>query len=258
MNKHFLLFTFGLLISMATSLPAYSSSSYDGLWFLGMNTNKDIFGDKNGRLVRQAVNYAIDRQYICKQLVGDDNVPTGVIPKGMDGYDISVQSYPFDPAYSKSLLKKAGYAKNDMRLRDLILIHTDGTMTTKIAAAIRKQLGRAGFSVALRKINYEAQGEWETELSAGKYHLFLMGYKPGVPGSESSQETTAVSLLRPLFGMEGEANFFGLADKTIDALLDRSEYLNAGTLETASILRRINAILQENPVTVNLFYIKKL
>ncbi len=253
-----MLFAFALIFWVASPAPSYSSSSYDGLWFLGMNTNKDIFGDKNSRLVRQAVNYSIDRRYICKKIVGDNNVPSGVIPKGMDGYDGAIKGYPFDTAMAKQLLQKAGYTKNDSRLQELTLIHTNGTVTNKIAKIIQKQLGRTGFNVLLRQVNYEVQGEWENYLASGKYHLFLMGYKPFVPGSESTKETTSVALLNDLFGSGGEANFFALSDKKVDLMLSRAALEASQTNETTSSLRRLNALLQDDPITVNLFYIKKM
>jgi ABC-type oligopeptide transport system substrate-binding subunit len=64
-----------------------SAKGYDGVWFLGFNLNSPLFSDENAKPVRQAVAMAIDRDKIAKKIVGDDVVPVGIIPPGMEGYN---------------------------------------------------------------------------------------------------------------------------------------------------------------------------
>jgi len=62
------------------------------------------------KLVRQAANYAIDRQAIIGKLMGGlgQQVATVVQPKAF-GFDGEVKPYPYDPARAKALLAQAGY-----------------------------------------------------------------------------------------------------------------------------------------------------
>ncbi len=61
--------------------------------------------------VRQALNYAIDREAITKTLFGTFAHPTSqTAAPGFDGYDKALDTrYPYDPAKAKSLLAEAGY-----------------------------------------------------------------------------------------------------------------------------------------------------
>src|SRR5919106_2193658 len=60
--------------------------------------------------VRQAANYAIDREAIVQKMMGSLGrvVPTVVHPAAF-GYDPAVTAYPYDPTRAKQLLAQAGY-----------------------------------------------------------------------------------------------------------------------------------------------------
>jgi peptide/nickel transport system substrate-binding protein len=62
------------------------------------------------KLVRQAANYAIDRETIVQKMMGGLGkvVPTVVHP-AVFGYDPAVTAYPYDPRKAKELLAQAGY-----------------------------------------------------------------------------------------------------------------------------------------------------
>ena len=62
------------------------------------------------KFVRQAANYAIDKQAIIQKMMGGlaKQVATTVQPAAF-GYDASVPPYPYDPAKARELLLRAGY-----------------------------------------------------------------------------------------------------------------------------------------------------
>jgi peptide/nickel transport system substrate-binding protein len=78
-----------------------------------------VLSDRAGELVpaladqrvRQALNYAIDRDAIIGTLFGDKGVPTAQIPvEGSAGYVPALDDhYPYDPDQAKTLLAEAGY-----------------------------------------------------------------------------------------------------------------------------------------------------
>jgi len=155
------------------------AKQYDGIWFLGFNTHKDLFGDVNGKIVRQAVTIAIDRDKIAKRIIGDEVVPIGIIPPGMEGYDSSLPAYSHDYKEAKKLMKSAGYSLYDKRLKTITLLHTDGVKTKEIVDEIKRDLINLGFDIQTTQVPYSNTAQWNKELSSGKYHLFVMGYKAG-------------------------------------------------------------------------------
>jgi peptide/nickel transport system substrate-binding protein len=64
----------------------------------------------NNKLVRQAANWAVDKQAIIQKMMGGlgKQVPTVVQPPAF-GYDPTVTPYGYDPKKTKELLAKAGY-----------------------------------------------------------------------------------------------------------------------------------------------------
>jgi peptide/nickel transport system substrate-binding protein len=61
-------------------------------------------------LVRQALNYAVDKQALISSTLGGLGAITPtIVPSYFTGYNSSVQAYPYDPAKAKALLKQAGY-----------------------------------------------------------------------------------------------------------------------------------------------------
>ncbi|WP_027133719.1 ABC transporter substrate-binding protein [Geminicoccus roseus] len=77
------------------------------LWFLILNTREGPLADKR---VRQAVNYAIDKQAIANDILQGTAEPAkGPIAPAFEwAYDASIEGYPHDPEKARALLKEAG------------------------------------------------------------------------------------------------------------------------------------------------------
>lgn len=74
---------------------------------IGFNVTKAPFDKKE---VRQAVNYAIDKNAIIKNVLGGKAFPaTGVLPPSIAGYNPELKGYEYNVAKAKELLAKAGY-----------------------------------------------------------------------------------------------------------------------------------------------------
>jgi len=71
----------------------------------------DWEGPETDKRVRQALNYAVDKETILNQLMrGYGAVLDGQIPtKGVVGYNPDLEPYPYDPEKAKQLLAEAGY-----------------------------------------------------------------------------------------------------------------------------------------------------
>jgi peptide/nickel transport system substrate-binding protein len=60
--------------------------------------------------VRQALNYAVDKESIVNILLGGSTRPAGQpAPHNGNGYNPAVKPYPYDPDKARTLLKEAGY-----------------------------------------------------------------------------------------------------------------------------------------------------
>jgi oligopeptide transport system substrate-binding protein len=254
----FLFFTFSFLLFTSVAF----AKEYDGIWFLGFNLHKPPF---NEPAVRQAVAACVNETSIAQGIMGEEIVPSGVIPPGLPGYDPLLVPYKNDPAYAKSLMKQAGYALADKRLKKLTLLHTDGIKTAAIAKQLQKDLKTLGMKVELVEVSYRDADKWEKELKSGKHQLFLMGYKADRDQPFSSAEALAggtpdsAALLEPLFRTGGPANFTGYSNPTVDMLFDQLSVLPP-TLggERGLKLKPINGILYKDLPGLVLFYIEKL
>lgn len=77
--------------------------------FYGFGLHKELFANK---ALRQAINYAIDREAIVKAVFSGRGIAAtnGITPPGIEGYDISkIDGYAFNPKKAKQLLSAAGY-----------------------------------------------------------------------------------------------------------------------------------------------------
>ncbi|MFH0887281.1 MAG: ABC transporter substrate-binding protein, partial [bacterium] len=233
-----------------TTLEADYAKGYDGIWFMGFNMHKDIFQGKSGKLLRQAIASAINRNYIATKVIGDPTVPSGAIPPGMPGYDTTLPGYAYDLTTAKKLLKESGLKPSDKALKSFTMVHTDGVKTIEIAKILEDNLTKLGIKVTRTEVAYSDPDKWERELTSGVYQLFLMGYK-----AENPEDT--VTLLKPLFSTKGDANITYYRNGQVDALLDEAEKTPIDS-EREKRLAKANRIILGDCPTVNLFYITKL
>ena len=77
------------------------------LLYLGFNTQMKPFDD---RRVRQAFNYAVNKEVIVREIARLGHVPAvGALPPWLPGYDPDLQGYDYNPAKARELLAAAGY-----------------------------------------------------------------------------------------------------------------------------------------------------
>lgn len=76
--------------------------------------------------VRQAANYAIDREGLCKLLNGSGRPAVGLYPPEDPYFGTPANRYSYDPGKAKALLAEAGYGPNN-RVEAKIMISTSGS-----------------------------------------------------------------------------------------------------------------------------------
>ncbi|MGM0431730.1 MAG: ABC transporter substrate-binding protein [Spirochaetota bacterium] len=140
--------------------------------YLALNTEKEPYDSK---LVRQAMNYAIDQQEIIDGVYGEaGQVAKNPIPPGMWSYNDDIEPYGYDPEKAKELLAEAGYADGfTTELWAMPVARPYNPDARKIAEIMQAQL---------KKVNVEAEivsYEWGTYLDrtdSGEHQAAMLGW----------------------------------------------------------------------------------
>jgi peptide/nickel transport system substrate-binding protein len=155
------------------------------------NTQRPPFDDLR---VRQAMNYAVDREGIVKTILeGNASVLTGPFGSGMLGYDPAQKPWPYDPPKARELLAQAGYA-NGVEASWTV---TDGVFLKdrEIAEAVTGQLAAVGIKITLLPTE---RAKSQADILSGNFALstsawgasydpirmlnwFYVGEKPALP-----------------------------------------------------------------------------
>jgi peptide/nickel transport system substrate-binding protein len=129
--------------------------SYPHVWPYSLNLKIAPWDNK---LVRQAANYAIDREGICKALLNDTCSPaTGVVYPDHPWFGHPQQTYTHDVKKAKELMKQAGY--DGKRVKTSFLISTSGSgqmLPLPMNQFVQENLREIGIDVDLVPIEWNA------------------------------------------------------------------------------------------------------
>lgn len=139
--------------------------------YLGMTVTRKPFDDKR---VRQAVNYAIDKEALVNAFYeGKADIASNPMPPAVSGFNEEISAYPYDPEKAKKLLKEAGYDGKEIELWAMPVPRPYMPDGQKIAEAIQKNLEDVGMKSKI--VTYE----WATYLekaAKGEADAFLLGW----------------------------------------------------------------------------------
>lgn len=126
--------------------------------------------------VRQAINYAIDRESLVKsQLPEGAEAASQWMPEAVQGYNKDIKPYEHDPQKAKSLLKEAGAEGMTLQFAYPSEV-TRPYMPNpqKLHEAIAGDLAEAGIKV--EKTTKPWNGGYLDNVDAGNYDAFLLGW----------------------------------------------------------------------------------
>ncbi|WP_027339340.1 ABC transporter substrate-binding protein [Halonatronum saccharophilum] len=187
-----------------------------GTYYFGFNTEVEPFNDKK---VRQAMNFAINRDIIADVLMNGTVTPArGILPPGMPGYNDEIEGYNFDVDRAKELLAEAGYPDGLPGTYELAY-NTDDTHQS-IAEALQRNLKSIGVDVEL--INME-WGTYIEKVDDGDTEMFRLGWIAAYADADY--------FLHPLFhssnaGPGGNGAFY--SNSEIDEMLDKARGMEPG------------------------------
>ena len=136
------------------ALKLYSQAGLTIL-YVAMNNGLDPFKDKR---VRQAMNYAVDKEAINKGLYGGATTATQGMPPVLWGYAKDVKAYPYDVAKAKALLKEAGFA-NGFTADMMVYANPRGYNPVggaKLGEAVQGYLAKVGVTTKITQYEWGA------------------------------------------------------------------------------------------------------
>jgi len=179
-------------------------------YYLGLNCTRPPFNDIR---VRQAVNYAIDRQRILNTVFEKRGVlASGPIPPGLwkDGIlPRAVKGYPYDPRKAQELIRQAGAEGATIK----VYINADPEVLD-IVEVIQSYLAKAGLKAEITQLDWSA---FKHAVNEGEPDAFWLSWWADYPDPEN--------FLYPLFH-SASAGPGGNRSRCIDRELD-------GLIETA-------------------------
>lgn len=128
-----------------------------GLTILGVAMSNDLGPFKDKR-VRQAMNYAVDKDAINKGLYAGAATAGQGMPSVLWGYNKSVKPYPYDTAKARALLKEAGYA-NGFSTEMMVYSNPRGYNPVggaKLGEAVQGYLAKVGIRTKITQYEWGA------------------------------------------------------------------------------------------------------
>ncbi|ATY85901.1 peptide ABC transporter substrate-binding protein [Kyrpidia spormannii] len=183
------------------------------VWYLAFNFQNQYMKSKD---VRQAINYAIDREGLAKDLLKGTVQPAYTIQSPANiAYDPSKKWYLYDPEKAKQLLAKAGYPNG---FETTLMTSVDGSgqlLPVPMAEWIQRNLAAVGIRV---------------KLDTREWISYLSGYTNGMPpevgmNQMSSGRTTPYFLAmiaHSKFKAPGGFNSGQYVNPQLDDVMDRA------------------------------------
>lgn len=141
-------------------------------YWVAMNTQKKPFDNLK---VRQALNYAIDKEAIIKSVLSSYAQPCdSPLAPGVWGYN-KTMTYPYDPAKAKSLLAEAGYPNGFQAT----LRGASDTTAKQVMEALQAQFAKVGIQVQVQSLDSATlTAERFKPLDQNKGELDYAGWSP--------------------------------------------------------------------------------
>jgi len=146
------------------------------LVYAAINTTRGPLRDPR---VRQALNYAVDRTRIVRNLIADrGQLAAGVIPPSLPGSDSTRVGYQFDTTKARQLLREAGYPNGV----DLELWTSTNPLYVRIAETLQAYLKLSGIRIKIVQRESAAAREAARK---GATDLFLKDWYADYPDAEN-------------------------------------------------------------------------
>lgn len=189
-------------------------------YFLALNLKNGLFRDVR---VRQALNYAIDRQELIRQALQDRGRPaSGPLYPASEVADLQLPFYPYDPRQALALLKEAGWEDRDgdgLLERDgkpfafSLSVHQEDEINRRVALLLQQQLLEIGVRVTIRPLPLPSLNQ---DILGRNYEALLLEFD----GRETSGHNYKFFHSSQI---EEGFNFTSYRNPRVDALLEEAQ-----------------------------------
>ncbi|WP_053960283.1 ABC transporter substrate-binding protein [Sulfobacillus thermosulfidooxidans] len=209
------------------------------IWWIGMNLLQAPFSSVK---VRQALNYAINRTAITKNILYGTGIPADqpLSPDQM-GYNPHVNPYHYNPQKAKQLLAEAGYPNG---FTATLLVPTSGSgmqNPVSMATAIQGELAQIGVKINIEQIDW---GTFLNKIAEGAKAANLQMWE--LSWMDSAVDPSLV--LNPLLASSSWPPGFNTGfykDPRVDALLQEAE-LTPSDSERAKLYQEAEALINHD------------
>lgn len=220
-------------------------------YIIGFNLANPLFHDKR---VRQALNYAVDKEIIIKNaLKGRGVISSSTIPPCSWAFDHRIRPFPYDPRKAQKLLKEAGWRdtdgdhildKNNQLFQFQIYVPEGHDEMETSSLMIAEQLLAIGIMVRINKLSIEVFNQKHL-LSREFDTAFMYIQCSGDPDKDyqfwhSSQ-------------IENGFNFFSYHNSRVDQLLDQGR-CTLDPEQRKKIYVQYQQGMQDDPPCIFLFW----
>lgn len=228
-----------------------NSRPYLNTLYMGMLVDTSLAIVKRSPLrikkVRQAINYAINRQKMVKYLRNSLGTPGnyGFIPMGMPGFDtMNVKGYRYDPEKSRRLLAEAGFPEGK-GMPEIVLHTTVGYRN--LIEYVQGELNHVGINTRVEVV----QGSSLRELvSKNGVNFFYGTWIADYPDGENY-----LSVFYSKNKIPYGPNYTGFHNKQFDRMFEQAYHVKDEAQRYKLYQQMDNLVMQESPVVV-LYYDK--
>lgn len=216
--------------------------------YLAMNELKKPF---DNLLVRQAINYAINKPAMVKAFFADGTlgmVAKNPMPEMILGYNKDVQDYTYDPAKAKALLAKAGFPNGfETDLWAMPIARPYMPQPQRIAEAMQADLAKVGIKVKI--VSYD-WGTYLDRMSNAEHTMGLAGWI----GDNGDPDNFLYSLLdKNNTNVGSAANYAFYKGEAVHQLLVKAQGVY-DLKERARIYQQAQALIHQDAPWVPLFH----
>src|SRR6266851_2463358 len=214
------------------------------VWYFAFNLKDRNYQDVR---VRRAINMAIDREGMAKQLLKG----TAVAARGLQApccpsYDPNFKDYPYDPAQAKKLLAEAGFPNGFETVWQTSVDGSGQLIPVPMAEWIQRDLAKIGIRMKLRTYEWITYiGYWIKGMDDASNKVGSQQMSWGMTSDYWLDIVTNSSHIAPPGGAGQNGGYYSGADAMLNAA--RGEMDEA---KRAALYRKINQKLKEDAPAV--------
>ena len=217
--------------------PSFSTS------YLGFNVTRPPLDDPK---VRQALNYAINREEIANIVLADLVIPArGILPPGFPGYNPGLDGYTYNLEKAKQLLKESKYADNlGSYPIDLTTPGSFGAANVglDLEVILRQWEDQLGVKVNITQTDFAT---FLQDLQRRRFQMFDIGWIADYPDPQN--------FLDILFHSESSSNHTAYNNPKVDNLLEQAR-VERDQKKRFELYHQVEQILVEDSPWVPLWH----